>query len=201
VPSRQESESIEKGSKFTVQGSAFRLLASKTNESTKGEPVPEIVDPEPTQVDLNPKQYKAITALLDQPTITKAAIAAGIGHATMHGWLQQPEFRRAYMHARWKVVQQSISQVQRFTSEAAALLRDIMNDKSSPAYARIAAANSIMNNGLRGVELEDHDERLAEIQKDIAEIKSEESTQSRQLRGPEDILNPILRQGYRPNDT
>jgi hypothetical protein len=138
--------------------------------------MPETDNTESIPAELSPKQYKAIAALLDEPTITKAAVAAGIHHATMHRWLQQPHFRRAYMEARWKSVQHSIARVQQFTSEAAAVLRDIMNDKSSPAYSRIAAANSIMNNGLRGVELEDHDQRIAEIQEDIAAIKSEEQT-------------------------
>jgi hypothetical protein len=136
--------------------------------------MPETDDNEIVGADLQPKHHKAIAALLDQPTITKAAIAAGISHATMHRWLLDPNFHRAYMHARWKAVQQSIAQVQSFTSEAASVLRSIMNNTDLPAYARVSAANSVFRNGFRGIEIEDHGEQLDQIQDDIAAIKSGE---------------------------
>jgi hypothetical protein len=136
--------------------------------------MPEPDETEPVGADLHPKHHKAIAALLDQPSITKAAVAAGISHATIHRWLQDPTFHRAYMHARWKAVQQSIAQVQSFSSEAASVLRSIMNNTDLPAYARVAAANSVFRNGLRGVEVEHHGEQLDQIQDDIAAIKSGE---------------------------
>jgi hypothetical protein len=61
--------------------------------------MPEPDETEPVGADLQPKHHKAIAALLDQPSITKAAVAAGISHATIHRWLQDPTFHRAYMHA------------------------------------------------------------------------------------------------------
>lgn len=133
--------------------------------------MPETDEIEILAADLNPKQAKAIAALIEEPTVAKAALAAEVSQATLFRWLQQPAFQRAYMQARWKTVQQSIARVQGFTSEAASVLRNIMNDPALPAYARVAAANSIFNNGLRGVELEDHDERLAQIQQDLAAVK------------------------------
>jgi len=135
----------------------------------------EIDDIQTTAENLQPKQLNAIAALLEQPTISKAAVAAGISHATIHRWLQEPEFRRAFMHARWRTVQQSIARVQSFSSEAISVLYDIMSDKSAPYYARLAAANSIISTGYKAVELEDHDERLSQIQDDLALIKSQKS--------------------------
>jgi len=139
--------------------------------------MPDVDDTQPIIEKLEPKQVKAIAALLEESTISKAAVAAGISHATIHRWLQEPEFRRAFMHARWRTVQQSIARVQSFSSEAILVLYDIMSDKSAPYYARLSAANSIINTGLRGVELEDHDERLSQIQDDIAFLRSQESKQ------------------------
>jgi hypothetical protein len=133
-------------------------------------------EPDETEIlaaDLNSKQSKAIAALLEEPTIAKAAAAAGVAQATLYRWLHEPAFHRAYMHARWKTVQQSIARVQSFTSEAASVLRNIMNNTALPAYARVAAANSVLKNGQGGVELEDHHERLEQIQEDLAAIKPE----------------------------
>ncbi len=44
---------------------------------------------------LTPKQEKAITALLSQPTIEAAAASLGINPATVHRWLQDPAFTEA----------------------------------------------------------------------------------------------------------
>ena len=137
--------------------------------------MPDVDDTEPIIEKLEPKQLKAIAALLEESTISKAAVAAGISHATIHRWLQEPEFRRAFMHARWRTVQQSIARVQSFSSEAISVLYDIMSDKSAPHYARLAAANSIISTGYKAVELEDHDERLSQIQNDLALINSQKS--------------------------
>ena len=48
---------------------------------------------------LTPKQEKAITALLAQPTIEAAAASLGINPATVHRWLQEPAFVEAYRSA------------------------------------------------------------------------------------------------------
>ena len=134
----------------------------------------ETADTEILAADLSPKQSRAIAALIEEPTIAKAALAAGIGQATLYRWMHDPAFHRAYMHARWKSVQQSIARVQGFTSEAASVLRDIMNNTGLTAYARVAAANSVFKNGLGGVELEDHHERLEQIQQDLQALKPED---------------------------
>jgi hypothetical protein len=136
--------------------------------------MPETHDIEIIAADLNPRQSKAIAALLQEPTIVKAAAASGIPQTTIYRWLHEPAFHRAYMHARWKTVQQSIAHVQRLTTDATLVLQSVMNDTSLPAYTRVAAANSIINNGLRGVELEDHDERLTQIQEDLAALKPQD---------------------------
>lgn len=49
---------------------------------------------------ITPKQEKAIIALLQEPTIPKAAQAAGVGVRSVHRWLTEPEFSRAYRRAR-----------------------------------------------------------------------------------------------------
>jgi hypothetical protein len=123
---------------------------------------------------LSVKQSRAIAALLEEPSITRAAAAAGISHATIHRWLQDPDFHRAYMHARWKAVQQSMARVQKASADAIAVVFEIMNDKKAPHYTRLAAANSVISKGLRSIELEDHDERISQIREDIGILKSQE---------------------------
>ena len=49
---------------------------------------------------LTPKQEKAITALLAQPTIEAAAATLGVNPVSIHRWLQEPAFVEAYRSAR-----------------------------------------------------------------------------------------------------
>jgi hypothetical protein len=129
---------------------------------------------ETNELKLTLKQERALAALFEEPTLKKAAAAAGINPSTLWRWLQTPDFHKAFMHARWKAVQQSIARLQHFTSDAASALAEIVNDKSMPGYTRVAAANSIMASAIKGVELEDHDERIADIQRDLDLAKTQE---------------------------
>jgi DNA-binding MurR/RpiR family transcriptional regulator len=128
----------------------------------------------PNESKLNPKQERALAALLEEPTIKKAAAAAGVNEATLWRWLQTPDFRRAYMEFRRKAVQQAMARIQRFTTDAASVLHAIMQDESKPPYTRVAAANSIIASAARAVELDDQDERLAQIERDLDSIKPKE---------------------------
>ena len=49
---------------------------------------------------LTPKQEKAISALLGQPSIEAAAAAIGVNAATIYRWLHEPDFAGAYRLAR-----------------------------------------------------------------------------------------------------
>jgi hypothetical protein len=120
---------------------------------------------------LNPKQERAILALMEQPTLKQAAAAAGVNPATLWRWLQTDDFRRAYLEVRRKAVQQSMARLQSLTSDVASVLGSIMKDTSAPHYTRVAACNSVMRNAVKGVELEDHDVRLNEIKRDLDSIK------------------------------
>ena len=42
------------------------------------------------------RQEKAITALLNEPTIAKAAEASGVGERTLYRWLAEPAFSRVF---------------------------------------------------------------------------------------------------------
>jgi hypothetical protein len=135
-------------------------------------------EPDETEIiasDLSPKQSKAIAALLEEPTMKKAAAAAaGVNEATLWRWLQTPAFRKAYAEARRKVVQQGMARIQRYTSEAASVLYEIMNDIHKPPYTRVAAANSIIDNAGKATELDDYHERIAEIERQLDDLKPRE---------------------------
>src|SRR5437868_9071496 len=114
------------------------------------------------------KQEKAIIALLNEPTTKDAAEAAGVSEVTLWRWLQNPEFRASYMEVRRVAVQRAIARTQAATSEAVETLREVMSDKSAKGSERIAAAKAILDYAMKGIELEDHEMRLQDLEARLA---------------------------------
>jgi hypothetical protein len=114
---------------------------------------------------LSRRAAQAISALLTAPTIGEAARQAGIGERTLLRWLaEDAPFQARYREARRAVVQQAITQVQQSTSKAVTTLIAVMEDRDAPASARVAAARVILEQALRGIELEDLETRIAALE-------------------------------------
>ena len=104
---------------------------------------------------MNPKQIKALQALLTQPTKAAAAKEAGIDESTLRRYLSDPEFQKEYKAAFSQLVQDATRQAQQSLSPAISALRDIVEDDNENSSARIAAARSLLEYGLRLTEFSD----------------------------------------------
>jgi hypothetical protein len=116
---------------------------------------------------INRKKEQAISALLSQPTLKAAAEVAGIGEKTLWRWLQNEDFQDAFMEVRRQLVQQVLSNIQRSMSKAVNTLLEVMDDPDSPASSKVQAARSIIDVGLKGLELEDFELRLARLEEHL----------------------------------
>ena len=113
---------------------------------------------------INRKKEQAISALLSQPTLKAAAEVAGIGEKTLWRWLQNEDFQDAFMEVRRQLVQQVVSNIQRSMGKALNTLLEVMDDPDSPASSKVQAARSIIDVGLKGLELEDFELRLSRLE-------------------------------------
>ncbi len=104
---------------------------------------------------LTPKQNKALQALLTQPNKKAAAEAAGITPRTMTSYLADPDFQKEYKKAFGQLVQDATRNAQQSLSPAISALRDIVEDDTETSSARIAAARSLLEYGLRLTEFSD----------------------------------------------
>ncbi len=116
---------------------------------------------------LTPKQEKAITALLTQPTIEAAAEVLRVNTATVHRWLGEPAFADAYRDARRAAVGQAVTRLQQVSGGAVAVLVQVMADKATPAGTRVNAAKTVLEFSFRAVELEDLAERIAALEQQM----------------------------------
>ena len=113
---------------------------------------------------LTPKQEKAITALLAQPTIEAAAAALGVNPASIHRWLGDPAFVEAYRTARRDAVGQAVARLQQVSGAAVAVLVQVMADKRTAGSTRVAAASKVLDYAFRAVELEDLAARIEALE-------------------------------------
>jgi hypothetical protein len=113
---------------------------------------------------LSRKQYAAIAALLSHSSIGDAAEAARVGERTIHRWLRLDGFNQAYRQASRQLVSQAMAQVQAGMIEAVGTLRAVITDPTAPPSARVSAARTLLDMGLRSVEIQDIEERLAAIE-------------------------------------
>lgn len=95
--------------------------------------------------DFDPKKQKALTALLEQPTIDKAADAAGVARSTIYRYLKDPDFAAAYRQARSEALAHATTRLQQLASEAVEALGDVIGDAYAAPKDRISASRTVLD--------------------------------------------------------
>lgn len=114
---------------------------------------------------LTPRQEQAVVALLNEPTVSRAAESIGMSERTVYRWLDEPGFSRAYRKARREAFAQAISLTQRYAPAAVHTLAKIMGDESAGATARVSAATALLKFSRESIELDDLAERVDALER------------------------------------
>ena len=112
------------------------------------------------------KKEEAVAALLVQRNLEDAARAGGISPKTLPRWMKEPEFDAAYRAARRAAFSQSIARLQQGSSAAATTLLKTMIDPNTPASVRVRAAECVMNQATKAIEIEDIEARVAALEQE-----------------------------------
>jgi len=113
--------------------------------------------------------------LLTYPTIKAAAEACGIGERTLHTWLDEPAFIKAYHKARRQNFQQAISMCQKATPVAVQALFKIMTDAATKPNVKVAAASAIMKFGRESIEMDELAARIDALEQAASQDKQQDS--------------------------
>ncbi len=124
-------------------------------------------------VGLTPSQEQALIAMLNEPTIERAAKAAGVGERTLHRWLDDPVFSRAYRKARREAFAQAISASQRYAPLAVQTLAKIMADATLSVASRVSAATALLKFSRESIELDDLATRVDDLEKSMKEEQAQ----------------------------
>jgi len=120
---------------------------------------------------------RAILALLEHTTVEKAAAAIGISDVTLWRWMQKEEFQARLRLARRQAYAQCISRLQQASSAAVGALLRVMTDQGAPAASRVRAAETVLDHAARGIELEDIEVRLSDLERDAEKSSPPEDTE------------------------
>lgn len=113
---------------------------------------------------LKTTQESAILALLNEPSVPRAAASAKVGERTLRRWLEEPAFAEAYRRARRQSFEQAVALTQRYSSLAVQTLASAMANPSAPWASRISAAIGLLRFAREGIELEDLQQRVAALE-------------------------------------
>jgi transposase-like protein len=117
------------------------------------------------------KKEEAVAALLSHKSVEEAARAVDVNPNTLLRWLGVPEFRDAYRKARREAVHQAIARLQQATGAAGVTILKLMTDQSVPAAVRLSAAECVFDLAVKGIENEDIEVRVSELERAALEAK------------------------------
>ncbi len=118
--------------------------------------------------ELTPKQSRAIAALMTEQSILRASEVAGVAERTLHVWLALPHFAAEYRRVRREAFRQAVSLSQRYATAAVVSLAKILADAKAPYSAKVSAAQALLKFGRDGIEIEDLEVRVDELERTVA---------------------------------
>lgn len=118
---------------------------------------------------LKERQVKAIPHLVASTSYEKGCKAAGISRNTLYEWLKDPVFKAELKSQRDQVIESALDVLKGHISGAVEALVSLLSTKNE--YLKRTVANDIIEHVLKGRELEDLEQRIANLEKILTEKK------------------------------
>ena len=109
---------------------------------------------QPLRVSKARQKDQAILAMLQSPTLEKAAQTVGIHPSTLRRWWKNPEFRRRYEEAKDAAFLQAKGWLQQGCQAAVGTVFQIMRDNQVAASTRLQAAKYVLDQDRRSARYE-----------------------------------------------
>lgn len=115
----------------------------------------------------NPRREKVLAALIATDTQAAAAKLAGVDPKTVYFYLQDKDFAYEYQKAQRALVDIATVQAKKLLCPALIALQDILLNKDITATARVSAARTILEFGIRLAEINEIYERLEALEENF----------------------------------
>lgn len=110
------------------------------------------------------RKEQVIAALLTCSSLPAAAADCGVSERTLRRWLQDESFARRYRQERTRILESTFNLLRQKSVAAVETLANVANDKEALASARVSAARSVVELAIKGVELQDLEQRITELE-------------------------------------
>jgi hypothetical protein len=101
------------------------------------------------------QRERLILALLQQPSLEKAAAAVGISSVTAWRITKTPQFQEEYRRARSEAYAQTLARLQHAGPAAVSTLMKVMIDAGASDANKVRAANDVLHRGIQAWGLEE----------------------------------------------
>ena len=113
---------------------------------------------------LSPVGQRILKACLEQPTLERAAAAAGVSAATVWRYRQRPEYQQALHEIGERGIAQATARIQQVTLAAANEKIRMLMDPKTPESVRARVAERILSHAQKALERENLDKRVAALE-------------------------------------
>lgn len=117
-----------------------------------------------TNGSLKPRQWLAVSALLEARNVQDAAKASGVGERTLFRWMTLPEFRAAMLTVESEIIDQATRRLLSLQYQAIDTLAEVLSDDQAGASVRLRAAQAVLDYLLKLRELRNLETRLVELE-------------------------------------
>ncbi|HLP85624.1 MAG TPA: hypothetical protein VK157_14840 [Phycisphaerales bacterium] len=117
---------------------------------------------------LTPTQEQAILALMNEPTVTRAAELVQVDPRTIYRWLETPEFAAAFRRTRREAFAQAMAATQKYAGLAVHSLAKVMSDANANPQARVAAATALLKFSRESLQIDSLVERIEQLEGEVA---------------------------------
>lgn len=114
--------------------------------------------------ELTPKQAQAVRSLLAKPSINEAAKDAGVNVRTVYRWLEEPSFSQALTKAQDQAIDAAARGLVGLTEKAIGVVEGVLDDPTGHPATKLRAADLVLSNMLKLVELRNLSERIAALE-------------------------------------
>jgi hypothetical protein len=102
---------------------------------------------------LEPKQRRAVAALIAEPSIAAAARVSGLGERTLRRWLAEPTFAEAVQQESERAFGQILEHLRAGALDSVAFLRETVRNPTASEGARVRAAATLLAAVTRAIAL------------------------------------------------
>jgi hypothetical protein len=115
------------------------------------------------ETELTAKQTRTIEALLVCKSIETTAKKANISKSTLYRWLKDENFQSEFRKAKFSLISNAITTLQRASTTAANMLCEVMNNEETSAGTRVNASRIVLEQAIKCTELEDLEKRITDL--------------------------------------